>query len=477
MAEAVKIDWDKADRDIEYTGSRITLPADPAKMPIPKAIEALQRKQKDEEEIISVVEFVDAHPMDGAVAFMKAVQRKFGWASPVPTPGFFGPKPPKMVGVKTGPGLNDTIQVLWGDFLIPGVSKPITTAAYPPHEGKPATFVVHGEVKRMEAHIVKELADLTRQIVKAESIYKGKAIRLRVNEDGDLIHSSAPDFIATDHIAQGDLVLNDGEGDQVEVSLWTPIRHTAACVANKIPLKRGVLLAGPYGTGKSLTATVTSQVCVENKWTFIYLDDVKALKDALLFAKRYEPAVVFAEDIDRAAENRDQRGNDLLNVIDGILSKDSQIITVLTTNFPEKLDRAMLRPGRLDAVVSFKAPDASSVQKLVKIYARELLPDGEDLSGVGHELAGNIPATIREVVERSKLAMIGRGARTISASDLLVAARGMKAHLALLEEPKPSETVEQALARSLRAVTGLNGEAKVIGVIHKKVEEIHNATC
>ncbi len=174
----------------------------------------------------------------------------------------------------------------------------------------------------------------------------------------------------------------------------------------RIPLKRGILLEGPYGCGKTMSANVTSKICIENGWTFILLDDVGALKDALLFAQRYAPAVVFSEDIDRVIEQRDDRGNDLLNTIDGILAKDSQVITVLTTNFVEKLDKAMLRPGRLDAVISLRAPDADSVQRLVNIYARGLLADGENLIAVGEALAGNIPATIREVVERSKLAMM-----------------------------------------------------------------------
>jgi SpoVK/Ycf46/Vps4 family AAA+-type ATPase len=72
--------------------------------------------------------------------------------------------------------------------------------------------------------------------------------------------------------------------------------------AHKVPLKRGVLLEGPYGTGKTLTAFVTAKKCVENGWTFIMLDRVAALKEALTFARMYAPAVVFAEDIDRSVE-------------------------------------------------------------------------------------------------------------------------------------------------------------------------------
>lgn len=464
MATEKKVDWNKENPDIEYVGSKITLPGDPGKMPLDDAIEALKRKKADEETILQAVETVDAHPMDGAVAFMKAMQRKYGWSSPVPTPGMFGPTPPTLLTVKTGPHKEDATQVIWGAFKLPGVENALETGAHM-KEGQPV-FIIHGKVRRREMVVVKELAEITRDILKTESIYKGKAIRLKVDGDGNIQVKNPPDFLPTDYISPGELILNAGEAEQIDTALWVPIKHTAECVAARIPLKRGILLEGPYGCGKTMSGNVTSKICIENGWTFILLDDVGALKDALLFAQRYAPAVVFSEDIDRVIEQRDQRGNDLLNTIDGILAKDSKVITVLTTNFVEKLDRAMLRPGRLDSVISLRAPDAVSVQRLVHIYARKLLADGEDLSEVGEVLAGNIPATVREVVERSKLAMIGRKADHIQASHLLVAARGMQAHLDLLKEKPHSLSAAEALGIALREVV-LDGRGKKIDEIHQ----------
>lgn len=466
-------DWGRVDPDIDYRGKAITLPDDPSKMPLKAAIETLQRKAADEEQETAVIEWIDTYPMDGAVSFNAAMKAIYGWASPVPEMTFFGPKPPQLRSIKTGPNPEDVVQVPWGSFRLPNVEGEISTKAAP-NEGR-MMFVIVATVKKKDAYIVKELAAKTREILATGSIYKNKALRLRTNEDGNLDMILDPEFLPTQYINPGELVLNPGEGDQIETALWTPIRHTDACVQHKIPLKRGILLEGPYGCGKSMTANVTSKVAVDNGWTFILLDDVRALKDALLFAKRYSPAVVFAEDADRVAAVRDERGNDLLNTIDGILSKDSKVITVLTTNFVEKLDVAMLRPGRLDAVISVKAPDAEAVQKLVSIYARGLLEDGTDLAAVGTELAGNIPATIREVVERAKLGMIGRAASTISADDLLVSARGMKDHLALLKPKAPVMTNREMLGFAVEEV--LRDAVRETGLddgFHKKIQEIHD---
>lgn len=449
-ANAVDIDWGKVDPDIEYQGSAITLPDAPDKMPLDAAIKALQRKKKDEETELDVHEILNAYPEDALVAMNLAMKQKYGWASPTPQMSFFGPVAPDLITVKTGPGAKESIQVPYGSFTLPNVENPITTHRHRTAEGP--CLIITGTVRKREAQVVKELAELTREILRTQSIYKGKAIRLKADSDGDLAHDTPPEFIQTNNIKETDLILNRDELDQVRAALWAPIEHTEACVRHQIPLNRGVLLEGPYGTGKTMTAHVTSKVCVENGWTYILLDDVRALKDALLFAQRYQPAVVFAEDVDRVAEIRDQRGNDLLNTIDGVLTKNSQVITVLTTNYVEKLDRAMLRPGRLDAVVTIRPPESDAVQQLVRLYGRGLVAKDADLNAVGDALSGNIPATIREVVERSKLAMISNGRNEVTGDELLIAAKGMERHLNLLKAEKPALSLEHQLGASFKAV-------------------------
>jgi transitional endoplasmic reticulum ATPase len=212
------------------------------------------------------------------------------------------------------------------------------------------------------------------------------------------------------------------------------------------------LLEGPYGTGKSLTAAMVARVCEENNVTFILLDKVQGLKTALELAVRFGRSVVFAEDIDRVTSERDERANDIINVIDGVISKNSEIMTILTTNHVDKIEPVILRPGRLDAIISLTPPDAETVKKLIRYYAGSLISKNQNLSKSGEELAGQIPATIREAVERAKLGMIGRNAETLSDDDVYKAARTMKNHLNLLNRKKPAKTNSYTLAESLRDV-------------------------
>lgn len=263
----------------------------------------------------------------------------------------------------------------------------------------------------------------------------------------------APTFIDVSKVKSEELILSRDVEQIVSASLFTPIRQTKRCRELGIPLKRGVLLEGTYGTGKTLTAQVASKLCIENGWTFIYVTEIDDFSKALRFAKRYQPALVFAEDIDRASNDReaDDNFNHVLNTIDGVDMKNTEIMVVLTTNFVEQIDKAMLRPGRLDAVISITAPDAEAVQRLLHLYGRNIIQDGANLSQVGKRLAGQIPAVVREVVERAKLASVDAGRDNLSEQDLLVAANGMMMHMQLLNEKKQVKMSEREKAAHILA--------------------------
>jgi len=241
-----------------------------------------------------------------------------------------------------------------------------------------------------------------------------------------------------------ELVLPADAGNAVQINLWNPIQHTEFCRANHIPLKRGVLLEGGYGTGKTLTAFQTAQLCVNNGWTFVLLDDVRDIHQALEFARMYEPCVIFAEDVDKAAKNgqRTDETNRIFNTIDGIEAKGRDIMTVLTTNLVGDIHPGFIRPGRIDAVITVGPPDDQAIVRLVRRYAQdsqgrpvldELLNDEQIVAAMAPVKGANA-AFIREVVERSKLAAISHadGAIVVSESDLATAANTMKMHLDLV---------------------------------------------
>jgi len=459
--------------EFQHQGTAIVLPVG---MDYDEAIKQLMLKREEEETYVSVYEEIPAFPLDGAFMLMKVLQRRYGWASPVPKKGFFGDTPPTMVSLEIAPG--ETTQVIWGEFQMPGIEGRIATHAQ--RKKGQFIFVITGKVKKKHQSAVKEIADEVRERIKTESVYKGMPIKLDTDENGDVDMMEPPSFLDMTRVNEEELILPAAIRAEVEASLFTPVEHTEMCRKHKIPLKRGVLLEGPYGTGKTLTAYVTAKKCQANGWTFIYVSRVTGLDEAFCFARQYSPAVIFAEDIDRAVsgEDRTVEIDDVLNSIDGIESKGSEIITILTSNDVKSINRAMLRPGRLDAVISVQPPDAEAAQKLIRLYARNLIAVNENLEEAGRVLAGQIPAVIREVVERAKLHAINRlkeqaGDLVLTGTDLTHAALAMKHHLALLapksDQPETAETqFGTALKRVVSDAIGSNGS----GSVYQKMEEL-----
>lgn len=451
ILENNKINWKAVDTEIVRKGSAITLPDDPGPMPIKDAIRALKRREDEENEDVSIVEEVDCFPLDGAVAFMVALRIKFGWASPVPTPGFFGPRPPQMRRVELGDG--ESIEVPWGEFKIPGLDEGGRVIVTDHHGRFGYSFAIHALVKKKQSGIIREIAELTREIVSKYSIYKGKAIRVRAS-GSSLDVDSPPEFLDLKHVDPDMLVLPKDTEDAVRVNIFSLLQHTDDCRKAKIPLKRGVLLAGSYGTGKTLTAMVTARHAVDNRWTFITLDDCRALRATLEFARRYQPCVIFAEDVDRAMGTRDDAANDILNTLDGAISKNAEIMVVLTTNHLDRITQAMLRPGRLDAILRIPPPDAEAVGRLIRQYAGGKLDPKADITEACDLLSGSIPAMIREVVERSKLAMISRGGKKVEGSDIAITARSIKEHQELLKPAGKEMDPYQKLGKAVYDALG-----------------------
>lgn len=459
--------------DVIREGARIILPEG---MQISAAIDALRRRLEDEEQVVTVNERVECFPLDGAHALMKVLKDMFGWVHTtteiIETPFGKMKKPPQMITLETDFGVKT--QVIWGQFEVPGVEGAFKTMI-DTIDGRPM-FVIGGETKKKYQVTIKEIADRIREYAATFSIYKCKAIRLKTDEDGHLDFGNINEvvrFLDVSKVKEEELTFSKEVTEQITTNLFTPIQKTDLCRQHKVPLKRTILLSGRYGTGKTLTAYVAAKMARENGWTFIYLDRVSGLKDALRFAKLYEPAVLFAEDIDDALKgNRDQTMNDILNTIDGVDGKNSEILTILTTNYVEKIDKAMIRPGRIDALITTHPPDQEAAQKLMRLYARGLLKACEDLTEAGKELDGQIPATIREVVERSKLAALSRMQAgeelALQGHDIAIAARGMKEHLRLLEDKAPDKSPAERLGEALQET--------VVGRLEDRVKDLARGT-
>lgn len=426
----------------------------PAAIDWDEAIKLLQVKKESEEKVVAFSEVIDCFPWDGAYALNKAICQLFGWANPQAIQTFFGEVPPAMVAIQIGP--NEKVMVPWGHFQLPGVEGKVSTHAR--NENGQWKFLLAAEIKKKHEAQIKRLADLTRRLAKDESIYRGHAIKLRfLDNDGDMLDIPEIKFMDLSTVKEKEIVFSQDVEKAVSTSLYTPVERAEECRKFGIPLKRGILLTGPYGTGKTLAAYMTALRCQRSSWTFLYCERADELADVVKFAHMYQPAVIFCEDIDRVVTGERSIGMDaILNIVDGIDSKSTEIMVILTTNHVENINQAMLRPGRLDAIINVLPPDAEAVERLLRLYGRGLIEDGVDLAPVAQKFAGKIPAVIRECIERAKLSALkltpAGEAIQITAAALLDAAAGMENQLQLLERKQDTSSDAEKLGRGLAKV-------------------------
>ncbi len=175
-----------------------------------------------------------------------------------------------------------------------------------------------------------------------------------------------------------------------------------------IPPKRGILLAGEPGTGKTivckaLMAEAESLTCIT---TSAYaLSDEDYITELYELAQDLAPCLVFIEDIDLIGQNREEFGYQkgpallsLLAVLDGIEEK-KEIITIATTNCLETLDKALSqRPARFDRVIKLTRPGPEHRMELINRLCERIPLDESAREYIARHSEGYTPAQLQEIV-------------------------------------------------------------------------------
>ncbi|BGO91962.1 Mitochondrial chaperone BCS1 [Rhodotorula toruloides] len=186
-----------------------------------------------------------------------------------------------------------------------------------------------------------------------------------------------------------------------------------------IPYRRGYLLYGPPGSGKSsfiqaLAGSLDYNICVLNLSERGLTDD----KLNHLLANAPERSIMLLEDIDAAFSQRQQSGeagfsanvtfSGLLNALDGVASSTSQRILFLTTNHIEKLDPALIRPGRVDLkeIIDDATPYQAS-ELFTRFYHDEADLSQDQFVELRDRLVKDVEAALKEGSRVSMAALQG----------------------------------------------------------------------
>ena len=203
-----------------------------------------------------------------------------------------------------------------------------------------------------------------------------------------------------------DLILSDKIKTEIQMNLKNLIEYRDIYKKNGLQVKRGLILAGEPGTGKTVLAKI---LCNQIDWTFVWvtsknLENAKRVAQIVELCRDLSPAVLFLEDIDLFGGSRESNSNpmmlgELLNQLDGV-EENSDIIVIGSTNNKEVLEKALVsRPGRFDKVIDFPLPGEEERLKMLKMFSNGLLGDDVPfLEKVAKENDKKTGAQIRELV-------------------------------------------------------------------------------
>jgi cell division protease FtsH len=206
-------------------------------------------------------------------------------------------------------------------------------------------------------------------------------------------------------------------------------------LGGKIP--KGVLMMGPPGTGKTLLAKAVAGEANVPFFSISGSDFVEMfvgvgasrVRDLFEQGKKNAPCIIFIDEIDAVGrhrgaglggghDEREQTLNQLLVEMDGFESNDG-VILMASTNRPDVLDPALLRPGRFDRQVVVSYPDVRGREGILKVHTRKIpLDEGVNVNVIARGTPGFTGADLANLVNEAALIAARLNKKVVTLHDL-----------------------------------------------------------
>jgi hypothetical protein len=311
------------------------------------------------------------------------------------------------ITLPAGPGGATRPGVQCALYLVTDPDGPLVLLIRGPEEHGPVAAVTvevtcasHDRAQRVVAEI--------RRLAVEHSVYRGSVLAFGGEEFGHR-HSALLSFLDRPYVPREQVILPPAVLDGIERQVIGVARHAPELLAGGQHLKRGVLLHGAPGTGK--THTVRYLLGQLTGVTVVVLSGgaLHMIAEACSVARTLQPSLIVVEDVDLIAEERGQRMGQhpllfqLLNEMDG-LAPDLDVTFLLTTNRPDLLEPALAeRPGRVDHAALLPLPDADARRRLLRLYQGTLDLDLADPETEITRTEGVTASFLKELLRRAAL--------------------------------------------------------------------------
>lgn len=214
------------------------------------------------------------------------------------------------------------------------------------------------------------------------------------------------------------------ELQQVREVVELPLKYPQLFERLGIDAPKGVLLFGPPGCGKTMTARAVAN---ETSAHFIHVsgpeivhryygDSEAHLREVFKEARDRAPTIIFFDEIDAIAAKREDVSGDvekrivaqLMALMDGLESR-GQVIVVAATNIPDAVDPALRRPGRFDREISVRVPDRDGRLEILQIHTRTMpLAKDVDLAKIAEATHGYVGADLKALCQEAAMITLRR---------------------------------------------------------------------
>lgn len=269
------------------------------------------------------------------------------------------------------------------------------------------------DVMAPSREVAENFMNAIRRRVHEVNIYRGKILSVaKTDEQRASTGGTGIKFHHLNPITREQIILPEGLIHRIERQTLNAGKYSESLLKAKRKLKRGILLHGKPGTGKTLTAMYLASEMKDRTVLIVTGRGLGLIETSCDIARWLAPSMLIIEDVDLVAQERslqEQNGCstpilfELLNQMDG-LADDLDILFMLTTNRPDVLEPALAaRPGRVDQAFEIPLPDADCRRRLFDLYSDGLTLKVQNLENFIDRTNGASGAFIQELFRKAAL--------------------------------------------------------------------------